>query len=284
MKRIESVREMQDLAGRLRREGRRIAFVPTMGYLHEGHLSLIDEARKAGDVVVVSVFVNPTQFGPGEDFDVYPRDISGDETKAAGRGADILFHPSAREMYPGEPLTRVHVEKITEVLCGARRRGHFSGVATVVTKLFNIVRPHAAVFGQKDAQQAAVIMTMVRDLNMDVEIRIVPTVREKDGLAMSSRNVRLSPEQRKHAVMLSKVLFGLRDTIRPDTAVEPLLKEAEATLSGLPGAELEYLEMRSFPGLEPVERFDRDAVIALAVRFGEVRLIDNILLKNDLDS
>jgi len=279
MERIEDIGRMREKADALRRSGKRIGFVPTMGYLHEGHLSLMDEAKKDCDVLVVSIFVNPAQFGPNEDYTTYPRNILRDEAMAAARGADIIFYPSADSMYPGEQLTWVTVDKITNVLCGAQRPGHFRGVATVVAKLFHIVKPHVAVFGQKDAQQLAVIMQMVRDLNMDVEIRVAPVIREADGLAMSSRNAGLAPEDRKQAVILSQVLFAIRDGIKEGKQIEELLQTAGVRIASVPHARLEYLEARTYPELELTHTFDRDCLIAIAVRFGKVRLIDNVLLK-----
>ncbi len=279
MERILTVRDMQARAEALRREGKRIGFVPTMGYLHEGHLSLIDEAKKHSDIVVVSVFVNPTQFGPHEDLESYPRDIDRDEALAASRGAGLMFYPSVKEMYPGTQQTWVQVEDLTGVLCGASREGHFRGVSTVVTKLFHIVKPHVAVFGQKDAQQAAVIMKMAADLNMDIRILVAPIVREADGLAMSSRNVRLTPENRKKAVILSQSLFGIREGLLKGQPAGALLEEARAAISAVPGAKLEYLELRSYPALEELTELRGTCLAAVAARFGDVRLIDNVMIK-----
>jgi pantoate--beta-alanine ligase len=280
MEKITDVRLMQQCAEALRLSGKRIAFVPTMGYLHEGHLSLLDEARTHCDISVMSIFVNPTQFGPQEDFGSYPRDLQRDLQLAEARGADIVFIPGTQDMYPGEPLTKVEVSKITEVLCGASRKGHFSGVATVVTKLFNIVKPHVAVFGQKDAQQAAVIMKMVQDLNMDVEIRIAPIVREADGLAMSSRNVRLKPEDRHNALVLSRTLFKIRDALLKGASLTASLEAGRETIRKTPGARLEYLEARSFPELEILDEVipGQDCLLAVAAHFGNVRLIDNVIV------
>jgi len=282
MERIQDIRQMQERAESLRLSGKRIAFVPTMGYLHEGHLSLIDAAADC-DIIIVSIFVNPTQFGPGEDFESYPRDLERDIALAEGRGAHIVFHPSARDMYGGDPLTGVEVASITEVLCGASRKGHFRGVATVLTKLFHIVKPHVAVFGQKDAQQAAEVLKMVEDLNMDIRIRIAPVVRESDGLAMSSRNVRLEAEDRKNAARLSQILFGIRDKFANGEPLDKLLEEGRAAIRKIPGASLEYLEARSYPELQALKEKDSDAniLIALAARFGKVRLIDNVLIPGE---
>jgi pantoate--beta-alanine ligase len=249
-----------------------------MGYLHEGHLSLVDEAKKHSDIVIMSVFINPTQFGPNEDYDSYPRDIERDEALAEGRGVDIVFYPDVKDMYPSKQLAWVNVEHITDVLCGASREGHFKGVTTVVTKLFNIVKPDMAVFGQKDAQQAAVITKMVDDLNMDIEIVVAPIVREVDGLAMSSRNVRLSKSDRQHALVLSRSLFAIREGLKAGKQLPELIVMAKNEIIATPGAELEYLEARSYPLLEPVDSPADKTLIAVAVRFGKVRLIDNIIV------
>ena len=280
MERIATIKDMRQYIQKLKRSGKTIGFVPTMGYLHEGHLSLVDEAKKHCDVIIMSIFVNPTQFGLHEDFDGYPRDIKRDEALAESRGIDIIFYPDTKDIYPSEILTWVNVEKITEVLCGARREGHFRGVTTVVTKLFNIVKPDIAVFGQKDAQQAAVISKMVEDLNMDIEIKLAPIVREADGVAMSSRNVRLSPEDRKNAVILSQSLFAIKEGIGKGKVLSGLLEKAKESIRGMQGAQLDYLEARSYPNLEAINTCDGRCLVAIAVFFGDVRLIDNILIEN----
>ena len=280
MERIATIKDMRQCIQKLKRSGKTIAFVPTMGYLHEGHLSLVDEAKKHCDVIIMSIFVNPTQFGPHEDFDGYPRDIKRDEALAENHGTDIIFYPDTKDMYPSEILTWVNVEKITDVLCGARREGHFRGVTTVVTKLFNIIKPDIAVFGQKDAQQAAIITKMVEDLNMDIKIKLAPIMRETDGLAMSSRNVRLKSEDRKNAVILSKSLFDIQKALLQGDPLVELLDKARENINMTPGAELEYLEARSYPGLQIVDDYRKGCLIAVAVYFGEVRLIDNILIEN----
>ncbi len=279
MERISTVSAMQARAEALRLDGRRIGFIPTMGYLHEGHLSLIDEAKRDSDITILSIFVNPAQFGPNEDYNSYPGDIARDELLAEKRGVDIVFYPSVEEMYPHKQLTWVNVETVTEVLCGASRDGHFRGVSTVVAKLFNIVKPHVAVFGQKDAQQVAVIQKMVDDLNMNVIIRIAPIVREPNGLAMSSRNIRLTPEDRKNAVILSQVLFRAKDGILKGESISSVLAAATKDIQAVAHADLEYIEALSYPDLGPMTDFNNDLLIALAVRFGNVRLIDNILIK-----
>ncbi|RKY56975.1 MAG: pantoate--beta-alanine ligase, partial [Candidatus Neomarinimicrobiota bacterium] len=257
MERITGISLMQAKADALRQEGKTIGFVPTMGFLHEGHLSLVDEAKKYADIIVMSIFVNPTQFGPNEDFERYPRNIEQDEALAESRGVDIVFIPEVNEMYPSKNLTWVIVEKITDVLCGSTREGHFRGVATVVAKLFNIVKPHVAVFGQKDAQQASVITKMVENLNMDIDIKVAPIVREADGLAMSSRNVYLSPEDRKNAVILSKSLFAIKDGIDKGEKLSGLLEKARRSIQSVSGARLDYLEARSYPNLETVNTCDK---------------------------
>lgn len=279
MEKVSKISDIRNKVKELRREGKTIGFVPTMGYLHEGHLSLIDEAKKHSDVVIMSIFVNPTQFGPNEDFNSYPRDIQRDEALAENRGTDIIFYPELKEMYPAENLSWVEVEKITDVLCGAKREGHFRGVTTIVTKLFNIVKPDVAIFGQKDAQQTAIITKMVEDLNMDIKIKLAPIVREADGLAMSSRNVRLKSEDRKNAVILSKSLFDIQKGLLQGDPLVELLDKARKNINMTPGAELEYLEARSYPGLQIVDDHRKGCLIALAAKFGDVRLIDNILIE-----
>jgi pantoate--beta-alanine ligase len=276
---IEKAREMQELIGALRAEGKRIGFVPTMGFFHEGHLSLMRAAR-ADDVAVVSIFVNPTQFGPNEDFEAYPRDLERDLNLAEAAGVDHVFHPSPEEMYPQPFLTQVDVRDITGVLCGAARPGHFAGVATVVAKLFHIIPAHRAYFGQKDAQQVAVISRMVRDLNFDVEIVPCPTVREPDGLAMSSRNTYLDPGERQAATVLFRSLReaerlvggGERDALRIETAMR-------AILASEPTIKVEYAVLCDSIMLQPVARLTDTVLAAVAVRIGRTRLIDNILLR-----
>lgn len=278
MKKIAKISEVRKYVKNMKQKGKTVGFVPTMGYLHEGHLSLVDVAKAHADVVVMSIFVNPTQFGPNEDFDSYPRNIERDESLAQRRGVDAIFYPEVSEMYPGNDLTWVTVDKITNVLCGAKREGHFKGVTTVVTKLFNIVQPDVAVFGQKDAQQAAVITQMVNDLNMPVKIKIAPIVREKDGLAMSSRNVRLSDDQRQKALVLSRSLFSIENGLKNGRPLLEMINEAKNEIILTDGVELEYLEARSYPGLEPAIDLNGSCLIAVAARVGDVRLIDNIIV------
>lgn len=279
MKIITTVSEMQQQADDLRKQGRTIGFVPTMGYLHEGHLSLIRTARSHADTVVVSVFVNPTQFGPNEDFASYPRDIEGDEEKAEKAGADIVFYPEAEEMYGPGFSTSVQVEGLTNRLCGASRPGHFKGVTTVVSKLFLIVKPHLAVFGQKDAQQAAVIRRMVSDLNFDISIITAPIVREHDGLAMSSRNKYLSAQERKQALALHEALVSAREMAEHgETKAEALVRHMQQRIEREPDARIDYIEIVDTGTLEPVSTVHSHALAAVAVYIGSTRLIDNCVL------
>jgi len=258
--------------------GRRIGLVPTMGYLHEGHAQLIRRARQECGLVVASVFVNPTQFGPREDLDKYPRDLPRDLEVAGAAGADLVFAPGVAEVYPEGYCTYVEVRGLSEVLCGASRPGHFRGVTTVVTKLFNMVGPDRAYFGQKDYQQTVVIRRMVQDLNLPVEVVVVPTVREPDGLAMSSRNVYLSPAERQAAAILPRTLAlaeaalqrGERDGLR----LQGLLRES---LRAEPLAQLDYIAVADPDTLTPLERIEGRVLVALAVTIGRTRLIDNAL-------
>jgi pantoate--beta-alanine ligase len=276
MRVIESVAEMQQYARERRGE---IALVPTMGYLHEGHASLMVEAKKRAKTVVVSVFVNPTQFGVNEDLESYPRDLERDMRVALEAGVDVIFAPQAADMYPAGYQSYVNVEGLTTHLCGASRPGHFRGVTTVVTKLFNIVAPKVAIFGKKDFQQLAVIRRMVRDLNMDLEIVGVPIVREADGLALSSRNTKLDPAQREKALSLSKAIAAAKGAFRRgEKSVAELSKTARAVIEGEGGGEIDYLEFRDADTLEPLATADEKTLLALAVRFGSVRLIDNCIL------
>lgn len=284
MKVISSVKEMQESGDHIRREGRRIGFVPTMGYLHEGHLSLIDIARQNSDVVVVSIYVNPTQFGRGEDFSRYPRDLNRDRGMAEQRGVDILFVPSDSEMYLPGHSTFVDVEDISQVLEGEIRPGHFRGVTTVVAKLFNIVKPDVAVFGQKDAQQAFIIRKMVNDLNFGIEIIVGPVIRERDGLAMSSRNVYLSPQERKEAPILYQSLVLAGSLIRGG---ESDLSKVELEMSKLIRREstgsvdyITFVDPDTFRKVETIRGL-KQVLCLIAVRFGSTRLIDNMIFRVD---
>ncbi|MEP0823113.1 MAG: pantoate--beta-alanine ligase [Ignavibacterium sp.] len=280
METVTRIGEMQSRAEELRRKGAMIGVVPTMGYLHDGHLSLVARARKEADVVVTTLFVNPTQFGPGEDFERYPRDPENDERLASRAGTDILFMPATEEMYPAGFKTYVLTEGLSTVLEGAFRPTHFRGVTTVVMKLFHIVKPHLAVFGQKDAQQAAIISQMVRDMNLDIRLIIAPIVRESDGLAMSSRNVYLSPEERKNAVALFRSLRFAEDAVRRgERRVETIRNGMEEILRNAHVSAVDYVAFVRPGTFEVVERIDPpDILVALAVRFGKTRLIDNIVL------
>jgi pantoate--beta-alanine ligase len=260
-------------------QGLRVGFVPTMGALHDGHLSLVSEARKHSEVVVVSIFVNPTQFGPNEDLARYPRDLPGDLEKLGGSGADMVFAPEVSEIYPAGEQTVVEVTGVSRGLCGAVRPGHFRGVTTVVSKLFHIVRPDVAVFGQKDFQQLAVIRRMAKDLHLDVEIRGAPIVREPDGLAMSSRNRFLSPEDRARALALSTGLRAAHQRFTSGALAAPELLAAAAAPIAAVGLTPEYLELRSAEELTPVERVEANAVMLVAARLGNTRLIDNQLFE-----
>ncbi len=280
MKIVSDIREMQQLAGHYRQQGKTIGFVPTMGYLHEGHLSLMRRARPQCDILVVSIFVNPTQFGPNEDFERYPRDFDRDERLCREVGVDVVFYPTADAMYPRPYLTYVHVEKLSETMCGASRPGHFRGVTTVVTKLFNIVQPHIAVFGQKDYQQSLIIRQMVRDLNFDVQIDVAPIVREADGLAMSSRNKYLSPEERQQALVLYRSLTRAEELIREgERNVNTLLQAMKTVISEAPDARIDYIAIVDAETLEPLSTVRHNTVIALAVYIGTTRLIDNTWIR-----
>ena len=276
MKVIEKIGDMKRLRQTLAEP---VGFVPTMGYLHEGHLSLIRQARAENKSLVVSIFVNPTQFGHGEDFDKYPRNSERDLTLLKKEGVDIVFMPSVSEMYPAQFDSWVVVDKLTEVLEGASRPGYFQGVTTVVAKLFNIVKPNRAYFGQKDAQQAIVIKKMVADLNMNLEIITAPTVREPDGLAMSSRNAYLSPEERQAAVVLYQAL-GLAQKLwaQGETDAEKLRQEMLALIQKQPLAQVDYVSIADTETLDELDRVKPPALVSLAVRIGKTRLIDNVVL------
>ena len=277
---IETVKELREYLAGQRAAGKTVGFVPTMGFLHEGHLSLIREAKAENDVVVVSDFVNPTQFGPNEDFESYPRNIERDTELALSAGADVIFYPSVSEMYPPGSSTYVEVEgNITRVLCGASRPTHFRGVTTVVNKLFNIVEPDKAYFGQKDAQQVAVLTKMVKDLHMDIELIICPIVREPDGLAMSSRNTYLSAEERKQAVILNQALKKAKNAFaNGEKDVVKLTGIITDKINEMPLAVIDYVSILDFPSLKPIITIEKDALGAVAVKFGKTRLIDNEIL------
>lgn len=280
MRLCKTVEEVRSFVTSVRSEGKTVGLVPTMGYLHPGHLSLVHEAKRRCDVVVVSIFVNPTQFGAGEDYQTYPRDLQRDAGLVADAGVDAIFAPEAAEMYPPGFSTSVDVAGVSEPLCGASRPGHFRGVATVITKLFNIVRPDMAFFGQKDFQQVLLIKRLVEDLNMDIQIVDVPIVREADGLAMSSRNVYLSEEDRKAALVLSRSLSLARQlAAEGERDVARLKKRVVREIQSEPRAEIDYVEILSVPHLKQLDLLADKALLALAVRFGKTRLIDNTVLE-----
>ncbi|WP_020059576.1 pantoate--beta-alanine ligase [Bacillus sp. 123MFChir2] len=276
---ITTVQEMQQIASELRASGKKVGFVPTMGYLHEGHLTLLRQAKKENDIVMLSIFVNPLQFGPNEDLDRYPRDIERDERLAREVEVDYLFYPSVEEMYPGERTTNIDVIKRTNVLCGKQRPGHFEGVVTVLMKLFNITMPNRAYFGMKDAQQVAVIEGFVSDYNFPVTIVPVDIVREEDGLARSSRNVYLSERERQEAPHLYKSLCMAKEQIvkgeRSPEKITNFIKEyIETNTNGV----VDYANLYAYPHLTQVEQINGQIILAIAVKFENARLIDNITL------
>ncbi|OBZ17538.1 pantoate--beta-alanine ligase [Bacillus sp. FJAT-26390] len=278
--------ELKEQLSNLRQANKKVGLVPTMGYLHEGHASLLRQARSECEVAVLSIFVNPLQFGPNEDLDRYPRDEKRDLALAEECGTDIVFIPSVEEMYPSKPLTMVIVNQVTDRLCGASRPGHFDGVGTVVSKLFHLVAPDRAYFGMKDAQQVAVIEQMVHDLNFPVQIVPCPIVREPDGLALSSRNVYLNAEQRGQAVILSKTLQQASEWAEePEMTVERLQAKVKVELSKASEAVIDYVELLHYPSLQApeaialIQSIKQPLILALAVKFGTTRLIDNQLIQ-----
>ncbi|AJQ29517.1 pantoate--beta-alanine ligase [Pelosinus fermentans] len=280
MRIIETIEEMKIFVKQVKAKGLSIGLVPTMGSLHEGHLTLMRQAKKQCDVVVVSIFVNPTQFGPNEDYAKYPRDLTGDSVQAGTAGVDVIFHPQVQEMYPKGYSSFIEVDGITQKLCGLSRPGHFRGVATVVAKLLNIIEPEAAFFGQKDAQQVLVLQRMASDLNMNVVIAIVPIVREKDGLAMSSRNAFLSVKERRAALVLSRSLQLAKQLVASgEMNVEAIRQQVIANIQLEELAQIDYVEIHSYPLLENIDQIVGKALLALAVRIGSTRLIDNIILE-----
>lgn len=278
MKIAETIKDVRETVKAWRKEGLTVGLVPTMGFLHEGHESLIRRSAEDNDRTVVSVFVNPMQFGKNEDLETYPRDFERDSRICGEAGADLIFHPAPEEMYPSQFFTYTDMDTITDGLCGSGRPGHFRGVCTVVGKLFHIAAPDRAYFGQKDAQQLAVIRKMVRDLNFDLEVVGCPTVREADGLAKSSRNSYLSEEERTQAVILNQTLKYARDAIDAgERDVKKLRGNMVRMIETKPLAEIEYIEFVDGEILQPVERLEKPTLIALAVRFGKTRLIDNYI-------
>ncbi|GAA0297306.1 pantoate--beta-alanine ligase [Gracilibacillus halotolerans] len=279
MKVIRTVKEMSSVTDEFKKRGQTIGFVPTMGYLHEGHTALIDYAKQQCDIVITSIFVNPLQFGPNEDFDQYPRDEERDTELAEKHRVDILFMPSVDEMYPDDTIAKVSIEKRTNCLCGKSRPGHFDGVATVLMKLFHITKADYAYFGLKDAQQFAIVKGFVKDFNLPVHVVGIPTVREKDGLAKSSRNVYLNTNERAEATHLYQSLILAQQFIidgnqNTDMIREKVTKYLEEHTSG----KIDYVDILSYPKLEPITTFDNQFIIAIAVYFNGARLIDNIIL------
>jgi len=283
MRIVRSPKIMTEVLKKLKLKDRTIGFVPTMGALHEGHLSLIRKARRENDIVVVSIFVNPTQFGPKEDFKRYPRPIRKDIVSCRKEKVDFIFYPKVKDLYAQGFKTFVTVEQFSNILCGKSRAGHFRGVATVVTKLFNIVNPDIAYFGQKDAQQAIIIKRLVCDLNIPVKIKVMPIIREKDGLALSSRNIYLNQQERKDALVLSRSLNlakdllkeGERDAARIINSMRKLIKQRKP-------AKIDYISIVDPKDLKPVKRILNGCLIALAVWMGKTRLIDNIIIKSNI--
>jgi len=281
MKIIKSIKNAQQILEKEKFKRKTIGFVPTMGALHIGHLSLIRRARKENDLVVVSIFVNPVQFGSKEDFKKYPRAFKKDVLLCKKTGVDFIFYPNAKDMYPKDYKTYVNVEDLSDCLCGKSRPGHFKGVATIVAKLFNIIRPDTAYFGQKDAQQAVIIKKMAQNLNIPLKIKVMPTVREKDGLAMSSRNIYLNAEERKEAVVLYKALkkakeiiaHGKKNSQEVIAMMSSLIKQSRAV-------KIDYVSIVDFENLKPVKIIKNRVLVALAVRFGKTRLIDNVIIES----
>lgn len=279
---ITTIDELKKEIKEIKAQNKQIGFVPTMGYLHEGHRSLMKKAREENEVVVLSIFVNPLQFGPNEDLESYPRDFARDQKAAEEEGVDIIFHPDPAEMYPEELSVTVQVKKRTNVLCGASRPGHFDGVATVLTKLFHLVQPDRAYFGKKDAQQAAVVEGLVQDFNFPLQVVPVDTVREPDGLAKSSRNIYLTEKERAQAPALYRSLKLGEDMIRagernPETIISVIKDKILTETSG----EIDYVNLLSYPNLETIETIQGTCIIALAVKFSKARLIDNIILTRE---
>ncbi len=279
MRLVKTIKEMKKLSNDWKKQGLKVAFVPTMGFLHEGHLALVRKARQLGDKLVVSIFINPLQFGPKEDFKEYPRDLDRDMRLLEKEGTDVVFTPSEEEMYPSDYQTFVEVTRLTQGLCGAFRPGHFKGVTTVVLKLFNIVKPDIAIFGEKDYQQLQVIKQMVKDLNLDVEVIGHPTVREEDGLAMSSRNTYLSPLERKSAVSLYKALLLAQELVKKgERDPEKVKKQLKDFIYSFPYTQVQYIEFVDPETLEPVKTLEKPVLCAMAVYVGKARLIDNMLI------
>ena len=279
MKIIRSIKEMSNFSQMMHIKGKTIGFVPTMGALHEGHLTLIRQVHKENDIVVVSIFVNPIQFGPKEDYRRYPRNLKLDAQLCEKAGADVIFCPDAQQMYPGSYKTYVIVEDLSDCLCGKLRPGHFKGVATVVTKLFNIVNPDIAYFGQKDAQQAIIVKKTVGDLNIPVQIKVMPTIREKDGLAMSSRNAYLNKEERQDATVLYQALILAKNLIREGNInASDIIRKMRQLINKKKRAQIQYISIVDLKDLKPVDKIRDKVLVALSIWIGKTRLIDNIVV------
>ncbi len=277
---IKSIKRMQEVSRRLTKQGKTIGFVPTMGFLHRGHMSLVEKSLKENDITILSIFVNPTQFGPKEDFSKYPRDFKKDYSLSKQNNVDILFCPSADDMYQTKHLVYVGVEEMADCLCGRFRPGHFQGVTTVVAKLLNIVLPRVMYLGQKDAQQAIILTKMVSDLNFPTKVKTCPTVRENDGLAMSSRNVYLNPDERKRAAILYKSLRRAKSLIQNgERRADKILSATRAMIQTQNPTKIDYIECRNATTLGPLSRIKGNVLIAMAVWFSKTRLIDNIIIK-----
>ena len=274
---VTTIAELKEIVRETKQAGKTIGLVPTMGYLHEGHLTLATHAREENDIVIMSIFVNPTQFGPNEDFDAYPRDLPRDVKLAESVGVDVIFAPSVEEMYPTDGGIYIRAGRQAEILCGASRPGHFDGVLQVVAKLFHLAEPTRAYFGQKDAQQVAIIQTMVRDYNFPLEMRAIPIVREEDGLAKSSRNVYLTEEQRKQAVGLYSGLTFAKDAILSGKPMGIALMAARDHIERETGGKIDYLECLAYPDLTSIDGQTTDVLLAVAVYIGKTRLIDNVM-------
>ncbi|OIJ14784.1 pantoate--beta-alanine ligase [Anaerobacillus alkalilacustris] len=277
MRIVCTITEMKEIISEQKKHGKSIGFVPTMGYLHEGHLSLVEEAKKHDEFIVISIFVNPLQFGPNEDFERYPRDIERDEKLAKAAGVDVIFYPNIKEMYPNDLTCSVRVQKGVNILCGKSRPGHFDGVATVVMKLFHIVSPMRAYFGMKDAQQVAVIENMIADFNLNVQLMKCQTLRENDGLAKSSRNVYLTPEERRQAPEIYSSLLNAKNKINSgEKNIATLKVEIAEHLTTKTNGIVDYVEILAYPSLEKMDHCEGVMIIAIALKFSQARLIDNM--------
>jgi len=278
MKVVQTIAELKDIVRSAKVQEKTIGLVPTMGYLHEGHLTLATNARRDNDLVIMSIFVNPTQFGPNEDFESYPRDLPRDVKLAESVGVDVIFAPSVEEMYPTDGGIRILAGRQATILCGASRPGHFDGVLQVVAKLFHLAEPTRAYFGQKDAQQVAIISTMVRDFNFPVELSIVPVVREEDGLAKSSRNVYLSEQDRREAPAIYAALQLAKSVFQTERDGQTAIEKARQHIEEHTSSRIDYLEVLTYPDLTPATEDTKDLLIAAAVYIGKTRLIDNVIV------